>query len=295
MTVVERRLFRQEVLDAKRIALSALIFSSSLAMSLNAGTNFQPGSAFVPDPYRCSSSPNVGSYLDRVGGNRKVFVLGELHGTNEASSVLFSLVCKGAGERRDVVIGLELPDEAVRQAIVYAKTGDRGALERSAFWLHAKDGRASLANLRLISSLLRSGVPEYRIFGFDIRVTGKEAFGPESAAWIRDYLTRNHLDREATLFLLTGLGHSDFNAGDNSLSNHLIQNDRTVLSISLQYTGGAAWNCRRGDCRPHDVAKECSEGTKSMSKPVAFGQNQLTASYCVGRATASPPAIDALH
>lgn len=268
------------------LSLSAVFCGSALSGGMKNATGLSN--------YQCTDNA-VGSLSLRQsndGGQAAIF--GELHGTNEASAAFFTMICPYLTLGGNVVVGLEMPDEAVRQAIVYVRTGDLNELRRSDFWSRAKDGRSSLANLKLISSILGAGIPETRIFGFDIRITGKEAFGPEAAAWIDNYLARNHFDGKTDIFLLTGSGHSDFSSGENSLSSYLSTGGRTILTVSLLSAGGSAWNCRHGECHSFEVSRECTARSRSISSPVMIRENKLTATYCAGNVTTSSPAIDVL-
>ena len=96
----------------------------------------------------------------RLAGPGAVVLLGEIHGTVEAPTVVASLVCQALTAGRSVTVGLEIPiaEAAAIQSFLTSpdSTVARERLLAGAFWQRDyQDGRSSAAMIHLLETLAR--------------------------------------------------------------------------------------------------------------------------------------------
>lgn len=227
----------------------------------------------------------------------KVVAFGEIHGTNQAPRVFLRAVCAARHSGFSLVIGLELPETAidvVRDA-VNVRRRNKIALEdvaRSPFWVKARDGRTSVAYVDLLVMLLkleRAGI--LTVVGFDLRVTGHEAF----AELAGDTLLRRALAGaniyEWRIITISGRGHVNFDQDNGSLGTFFSSRGLPTLLVNTLAGNGSAWVCRYGDCGVKVVAQEGScVAPEQEPGPIALlSLGRRSADICVGPVTPSPP------
>lgn len=233
--------------------------------------------------------------------DKRVIVLGELHGTHETPSAFAQIVC-AAAQTGPVTVALELPEAMQPQldAMLEApdETSARAALEGSAFLdPHYDDGRTSLSMFAMLNS-----VRVLKAAGRDIAI---HAFQPMhqrprdlDQAWYE--LDMGHAlslavsaRPQARVLALVGNLHArktphprDPELGVPA-AGHLPAADTLTLNIAQQ--GGEAWNCQE-TCGVH--------ASRGVYDPEARGvilQPSDDGAYdgvlALGPTTASPPIV----
>lgn len=88
-------------------------------------------------------------------------VIGEIHGTEQSRSFIVSMVCTAVSQGRDVTLALEMPQDAVEDALA-------SRIDDTTFWrMRYPDGRASVAMRAMLSDLeILSDTGRLKIIGF---------------------------------------------------------------------------------------------------------------------------------
>lgn len=233
-------------------------------------------------------------------GPGDVVVFGELHGNEQSPQFFAAAVCSAVALDRKVQAGLELSPAAVQVATDYLSgrrgggdTDVRAGLSGSPFWMKAKDGRASAANFALIKELVEMQTDIGDVIGFDMRITGREAFGDTAVATITE--ARAKTEGEANIFLLTGRGHASPAGGPHSLTAALRRAGHRVVVVNEGYAAGQSWVCSFGTCgvQAFSATPECAahadDGRPAIARLVAKGEDSIA--VCLPALTASAPAI----
>ena len=236
----------------------------------------------------------------------RVVVVGELHGTNQFPDVVADAVEAAARRGLRVRVGLEIPrDEDVAFDAYIDSDGrpkDRARLLREPFW-EGKDGRASLAMLRLINrvSLLRSDGRRVALELFDL--PRDERFDPKQAD-ARDWLMAEHLadamkkHQKDAFIVLVGSFHAsraetstDQQQRYEPMVRRLAGLVPTVVTLLGTHAGGTAWNCSGEpvDCGIHRVRGK-DEGDRRPFVLLGGSDEGFDGSVFVGKVTASRPA-----
>ncbi len=177
--------------------------------------------------------------------NKKIILLGEMHGTKEGPGFVEKIVCHALGKKLSVSVGLELPylDEQVIKTFMKSKgkASDRAKILNLPFWSQDyQDGRASNAMLGLIASLraLRVDGADVEIFLID---------DPSSSD--RDIEMAQRVIQKATekpsnfLIVLTGNYHNMINKGSGQMGRYVLDKfeESKVISLNQNFSGGTAW------------------------------------------------------
>jgi len=250
-------------------------------------SRFVVSAALLVQSMGCAHAPVVRtpcgrtiSNLDAVTGAGRTLILGELHGTREIPEAAGAIACE-ASERGPVVLGLELPPEAL--------------VRTSPLWSQpSQDGRTSeamAALLERVASWRREGRP-IEVLGFDGNETTVESRDTVMAAT----LARHRAERpDATFVLLMGNLHARRQIGSpwNPKDGHrwlASQLTFPVTTLDVAAPRGTAWIC--GGATP----ETCGPKTVSTSKGGASNSIQLRSDGVydgvldLSSLTASPPA-----
>jgi hypothetical protein len=189
--------------------------------------------------------------------DRRAFIFGELHGTNEIPALFADLVCEAAAQG-SVIVGLEMPESS--QAALDAWVGSDGGaaalatLLRDGHWRFA-DGRASQAMLALVERLraLKAAGRPVSLLAFvpasAATLTGTAYEQAMAAIW-RRALTGTP---GARLLVLVGNIHSRTAPyrGFEPAAMHVPR--AQSLTFGPFPVGGSVNNCSAQDCGLHAV------------------------------------------
>lgn len=114
-----------------------------------------------------------------VWAQRRLLIVGELHGTKETPGLVVELVRNAVAHHRAVRLGLEIPVQGQAALQSYIRSlgyaTDQEALLHAPFW-HSNDGRSSTAMLRLIDD-----IRQMRASGHDVDLFAMEPVYPQQA------------------------------------------------------------------------------------------------------------------
>lgn len=133
----------------RRVSTAILVLLISMA-----GTRTR---AEVPSSDVCAAGSAVPDTLAHPG---EIVLFGEFHGTRELPALFGEAVCALLHTRREVLVGLELPESEGPPVARFLESkgteSDRRALAGGAFWSRDyQDGRSSAAMLELLDRLRR--------------------------------------------------------------------------------------------------------------------------------------------
>jgi hypothetical protein len=188
---------------------------------------------------------------------RRAFIFGELHGTNEIPALFGDLVCEAAAQG-PVIVGVEM-QESSQAALDSWLASDGGAaalsaLLRDGHWRFT-DGRASRAMLALLERLraLRAAGRRIAMLAFVPATGPAPTQTPYEQAMAANWRRALAGAPGARLFVLVGNIHSrtapyrDFEPAAMHLPRP------ATLTFSPLPVGGSANNCQAEDCGIHSV------------------------------------------
>jgi len=237
-------------------------------------------------------------------GDRRVALLGELHGTQEAPALAGQLVARYAAGRRPVLLGLEI-DRGEQAGVdrFLASDGDAGArraLLAGAHWLAPFDGRDSEAMFELIDHVrqLHASGADVRIVYFDDRDPDMDRRNRRMADSLRA-AAREHPG--TMLLVLTGNVHamthrlpgelySDGKRIEPPMTVGRYLDDFRAISIDVSAASGEYSACMAGTCGPRPVMGRGSQAEPSLVKEAPSG-SAWDFTLTLPRFHVSPPAV----
>jgi hypothetical protein len=205
-----------------------------------------PVHAFAQDPAA------VEEIVARVA-ERRLLLVGEIHGTAEVPLVLAELTQEMGNSERPLIVGLEIwgsEQDAIDRFLASAGTAlDRARLLEGTFWTRAyQDGRSSQAMLDLLERLRALALKaDIEVLAFD----QQPATGGDDAARDRAMAARiaAALDARPTAQALVLAGNFHTRVQDGApwdpthrfMGHHLI--DYQPYSIEIMGVAGSAWIC----------------------------------------------------
>lgn len=278
-----------------------------IAAVLAACGGAKPPVSTSPAPAAIGRESIPGSALDLLQngiGERRLVLLGEMHGTREIPALAGELVARYARDRERVVLALEMIEDDQAAVDRYLDSpgdaADRAVLLSGRHWREpTHDGRDSEAMLGLIEC-----VRTLRAQGDDVRIV---AFDPGDAGDSRDRGMAERLRAaamrhpQARLLVLAGNVHAMLRAPQNLMldgkpyqpitAGRLLA-DLDPLSIRISALAGESVICRQGKC-----AAQAYTGPAASSAPdyvpEPSSQSPWDATLTLPRFTVSPPAIAA--
>lgn len=224
-----------------------------------------------------------------------LLLFGEMHGSQEAPALIHGLACS-ISEAREVAVGLEISsrDQPLLEAFM-ASAGaadDVRKLIASDFWRRGRDGRSSVAMLRLIEDLraLKQAGRPVSLFAFD----DQPGTNLERNVAIANGLRRFHdAHPEARIIALMGNVHArqeSMWAGDAMLtpSGKLLA-DLHPVSVLVSYPAGTIWACAP-TCGIQTLTAARGEAAPGFHDGSSMGGYSRT--YRLASITASPPAVE---
>ena len=188
--------------------------------------------------------------------DKRLVLLGEVHGTNELPDLGLQVITKLA-EKKPLLVGLEFPREIQPQIDQFMKTGDLKILQTTKFFTDAEyhSGRGSVAMVNLLASLRH--LPLVSVFCFDIPIDFKgNNRDTEMAGNILAMATQQP---DQSILIFTGNIHSRLTPGApwnpdfKTMGSEILRLSagRFTLdnsaSIYLRYDQGSAWQCIQGN------------------------------------------------
>ena len=243
----------------------------------------------------------IDGLAERIAPGR-IFLLGELHGTEQSPAFAASVACVVAERGDDLVVGLELVSDAQKMVDRYldspGEPADRAALLRHDIWTRDyQDGRNSLAMVELIERVRRltHGGHAASILFFD--GAGARGQGRE-AAMAGAIAASANKHPEAVHVILTGNRHSRTATGNRYDPNYepmgyllgqRVPGDR-IVALDVAHEGGSAWVCAP-ECGVVSLAERHGGDRWSIEIDDATRPSGHLGWYRVGTLSASAPAV----
>ena len=243
----------------------------------------------------CDAPAGTSILLD---ADRRIIVIGELHGTVEVPAAFAEIVCEAA-QRGPVTVALEMPQAMQPQMDAFLAAPDEAAalqaLEGTQF-LNPRmaDGRSSLAMLAMLNR-----IRAVRAEGLDVTVhlfqpSARRPAGFEQSWYELDMakaLAEGIYARpESRVLVLVGNTHAR-KTGIAEISEvglpavaHLPTTE--VLTLDVAQQGGAAWNCGP-DCRANPILSTYDASARGVI--LEADDEAFDGLLAVGPTTASPP------
>ncbi len=231
--------------------------------------------------------------------DRKIILLGEIHGTNEAPAFAGELVCNLMASRGAAVLALELPlssQVAVNAAMAERTEADASKLfDELPFWeAKFQDGRRSQAIKQLMMQLWQLHQKNDNV---RLRLIDPDTNRPQAE---RDAMMGARLKAVSDEFpatpvvALMGNLHARKQKGTPWDSDFLPAASFLVgenfVSLNIKYDGGTAWNCDKSGCGIHPVSRSASSAQKNNPTVMISDRDpNYDGVFFVGVLTASPP------
>jgi hypothetical protein len=197
--------------------------------------------------------------------NRRLLIVGELHGTNETPALVAALV-KATSKDRPIRVGVEWPawmqDYVATYLASQGTLDDRKAMLSMKYWGVVLDGRGSEAMINLIDAIrvLRESGRDIEIFVMepDVPITPSD-LQSNPLTWKENGMTKalktalSTAPSNALVVAYMGSVHSRYiTRADHSQPSVLQQvMSNHPLYILVDADAGSSWNCQAGGCGPH--------------------------------------------
>jgi hypothetical protein len=235
--------------------------------------------------------------LDDLVAARRLVLLGEMHGTEQAPEFVGTIACHAASEGFPILVALELPAQSNSQLQDFLESngtaGDRRKYLESAGWQRNwHDGRSSAAMLQLVDrlrSLKRAGAT-IQVTGVDQPWTGDVR--DSAMADAIEGLRRDHMDRP--MFVLVGNLHAQTAPGKVTQSyvpigTRLDRFGLRPVSLLMAFDAGTAWHCTMEGgfgCGVHAVRAWPPHATTVPAPTVG---DKITSAYGMGAVGTAVP------
>lgn len=192
------------------------------------------------------------NFMDLIS-QKKVIVVGEMHGTTEVPLFVLQLVKQLHKHNPAVVVGLEINSNYQKNVDEFLKDGDIRKLSKVNYFA-VEDGRTSVAMGELLKGLRELGVS---VICFDI----EEGFDPNVN---RDSLMGVNLASNyhgGQMVILTGNLHANLKEGYWKPGfksavfhfNRAKQFGDQLISLNTYFGGGTIWNCMADGCHQREA------------------------------------------
>jgi hypothetical protein len=245
---------------------------------------------------------SIEGLAERIAPGR-IFLFGEIHGTEQSPAFVAEVACAVAKTGNDVVVGLELVSSAQGLADRYLNSPgrpvDRDALLQHDIWTRSyQDGRNSAAMVELIERVrrLKWQGRSVRVLYFDPPAyAGGQDREAKMAATIAASAERHP---EAVHVILTGNAHSRTAPGNRNNPGYMpmgallqrqVPGDR-IVALDVAHEGGSAWICAPS-CGAAFLAERHGGERWSIEIDDASRPPGHLGWYRVGTISASPPAV----
>lgn len=185
---------------------------------------------------------------------KKVIVVGEMHGTTEVPLFVLQLIRQLRAIENNLTVGLEIPINHQTDVDEFMKTGDFDKLLKLDYFKYP-DGRSSVAMGQLIQGL--RSIKKLNIICFDIETSLGRGVNRDSLMGIN--LSKGY--KEGKMVILTGNLHANLQAGywrPNFKSaifhfNRINRFDDKLISLNTYFGAGTIWNCMQDGCKERDA------------------------------------------
>ena len=233
---------------------------------------------------------------------KKVLILGELHGTKEAPHFAGEIACSMATGEGVVVLALEIPAQEQQRIDTFLGSEglpfDRAALLQGEFWVrpvNRQDGRSSEAKFQLLERVrkMRRAGGAVSVVAIDDMRRGMSR-DSTMAYHVREIV---RLNAQARIIALVGNVHAlkgrgaFFDKDYESLAYLL--SDLGPLTLNILHQRGAAWVCIN-ECGPRTMTSEAWVASTQPGTYIGEGPDAVPryhGTVVLQRATVSMPAI----
>lgn len=196
-----------------------------------------------------------GSDFKQFIANKKVIVVGEMHGTNEVPRFVLQLIKQLKQANKKLIVGLEINSNYQKDLDEFLKSGDFEKLIKIDYF-KTHDGRTSEAVGELIKGIRK--LKNVKVICFDV-VSGQQIEMNKRDSLMAINLNNGY--KEGQLIVLTGNLHANLQAGywrpDFKSAiynfNKLRAFGDKLISLNTYYAGGTIWNCMQDGCRERDA------------------------------------------
>jgi hypothetical protein len=193
--------------------------------------------------------------------DKKVIVVGEMHGTTEVPLFVLQLVRQLKEKGKSLTVGLEIESNYQKDINAFLKRGDFNKLLKLDYFKFP-DGRTSLAMGELIKGLRE--IKGIRVVCFDIASGLGTGVNRDSLMGVN--LSKNY--DNGKMIILTGNLHANLKEGYwrpnfKSAVYHFNKRENfgdKLISLNTYFGGGTIWNCMQDGC------KERAAGSNSNLK-----------------------------
>jgi hypothetical protein len=195
---------------------------------------------------------------------KKVLILGELHGTKEAPHFAGEIACTMATGETEVVLALEIPAQEQQRIEVFLGSAglpnDKAALLQGEFWVrpgNRQDGRSSEAKVQLLDRVrkMRRAGSAVSVVAIDGVRTGMSR-DATMAQYVREIAQSK---ARARIIALVGNVHALKDRGaffdKNYESLAYLLSDLDAFTLDIQHKSGAAWVCIN-ECGPRTMTPQ---------------------------------------
>ena len=252
--------------------------------------------------------PAAGDLVFDAIGDRRLVMIGELHGTQETPALVGDLLDHYAERRRSAVLALEVSVQEQarfdRYLASHGTAADRASLLEGAHWREPHhDGRDSQAMLQLIEHVrqLRARGARVALVAFDGGGTNMDARNLGMATVLRATAKRFPT---SMLVVLTGNVHAmtrrptwEMRDGDGKRIEPPVTAGRRLadlapLSIDVRGATGAFWACQVERCEVRPVAPPDTPRPATARLERNAADDAWDATLVLPHLTPSMPAID---
>ena len=192
--------------------------------------------------------------FDSFLSQKKVIVVGEMHGTTEVPQFVLHLMELMSDKNSPLTVGLEIERNFQKEIDAFLINGDFDKLLKLDYFKYP-DGRTSVAMGELIKGLRK--IEGIKVVCFDIE-SGLDA-GVNRDSLMAVNLNNNFTDGQ--MIVLTGNLHANLKEGywrPNFKSaihhfNRMKNFGDQLISLNTYFGGGTIWNCMKDGCKERDA------------------------------------------
>ncbi|MEQ1875545.1 MAG: hypothetical protein ABL958_02800 [Bdellovibrionia bacterium] len=205
-------------------------------------------------------NPLPKTLIDQVK-DRKVVIVGEIHGTTEISAFTAGLVRGLAEVSERVLVAIEWPKANQKPVENFLKSGNIKEIPAlPIFAADARDGRTSTAMVDLLIKLRTIRNAGVLCFDVDGKAKSDQQRDSDMAKFIRSQIDRL---KPSITVVLTGNVHAKSKVGADKFKPFAYQlsaqkgsrvKPSDILTIGVRNHLGAAWFCQKSECAAHHLA-----------------------------------------
>ncbi len=182
--------------------------------------------------------------------DKKVIVIGEMHGTNEVPLFVLQLVQELKKQEKRLTVALEIPITYQSNIEEYLSTGKLDDLLKLDHFRYP-DGRSSVAMGELLKGLRK--LPDVNVLCFDSE-TGLDVTVDRDSLMGVNLIKSYHGQK---MVVLTGNLHANLQEGywqphfKSAIFylNRAIDSDGKIVSLNTYFGSGTIWNCMDDGCK----------------------------------------------